>query len=165
MINHARTLLLNDKALPDELGEEFVPEFAPLYLPRSLDRVHKILFGKQPIRQELNYKLRCIMQLLHATELAEFVLQLDPRVTYLPFDEVFWMRKLPREYFTAVCSLLSKLLTAEDKEALFGKAQEEPYKTFRNLWEQHTRIEYKLGGLILALVYRINEFAMEHGHA
>lgn len=29
----------------------------------------------------------------------------------------------------------------------------EPFKTFRNLWESHNQLPYKLGGLLLALIY------------
>lgn len=40
---------------------------------------------------------------------------------------------------------------------LFGVSGKEPYRTFKNLWEDHPLPAYRLGGLVLALIYRTNE--------
>lgn len=40
---------------------------------------------------------------------------------------------------------------------LFGVDDEEPYETFRNCWNDHPEFAYRLGGLILALIYRTEE--------
>ena len=40
---------------------------------------------------------------------------------------------------------------------LFGVAPEEPYKTFQNLWEDHPLPAYRLSGMVLAFIYRMNE--------
>ena len=40
---------------------------------------------------------------------------------------------------------------------LFGVAPEEPYATFKNLWFDHPLPVYRLGGFVLAYIYRINE--------
>lgn len=40
---------------------------------------------------------------------------------------------------------------------LFGISGAEPYKTFKNLWEDHPLPAYRLSGLVLALIYRTNE--------
>lgn len=89
MINHVRTLLLNragDHGYGwDFPGEEFVPPlFKAKTVPAFLQSGLKILFGANPDRLFLNYRMRQIMTLLHSTELAEFVLGLDSRVTYWP---------------------------------------------------------------------------------
>ena len=99
MINHARTLLLNRVrsaygiAFP---GEEFVdPAFAQRALPPYLTTAHALLFGNNPDQLYLNYRGRQYMQLIHDTELEEYVLALDPRTTYRRvgdrqlFDEAF----------------------------------------------------------------------------
>jgi len=88
MINHARTLLLNiagsERHGVSFPGEEFVPrDYKVLTLPTALRNVRTILFGNEPDRVMMNYRLRQFMALLHSTELSEFVLDLDPRVTYL----------------------------------------------------------------------------------
>lgn len=40
---------------------------------------------------------------------------------------------------------------------LFGVTDVEPYLTFRNCWNRHPEFAYRLGGLVLALIYRIEE--------
>ncbi len=40
---------------------------------------------------------------------------------------------------------------------LFGASSVEPYQTFRNCWEQHPEFAYRLGGLVLAAIYRTEE--------
>ena len=42
---------------------------------------------------------------------------------------------------------------------LFGVAAVEPYATFKNLWLDHPLPQYKLGGLVLAAIYRTHELA------
>ena len=87
MFNHARTLLINvdgpNNPGPDFFCEELVPvEYRQLALSSSLDQLRAILFGADPDRAMLNYRARQFMSLLHSTELEEYVLDLDPRITY-----------------------------------------------------------------------------------
>lgn len=89
MINHIRTLLLNQgaetKPEPDFPGEQFVPEtFKPIQLPSSVMRFRNTVFGRNPDRLMLNYRLWQLLMLLHSTELSEYVTALDKRVTYWP---------------------------------------------------------------------------------
>jgi hypothetical protein len=88
MINHARTLLLNQdksRAHSADLGYEYVPaEFKPAKLPQALTAVRKILFGAAPDNYFLNYRCRELLSYIHQTELAEFIYRFDPRVTYWP---------------------------------------------------------------------------------
>lgn len=88
MINHIRTLLMNrgrDGYAYGFPGEEFVdPSFVRRKLPQHLLRLHQALFGRDPDRLFLNYRLRQIMTLLHSTELSDGVIAADPRITYLP---------------------------------------------------------------------------------
>lgn len=37
---------------------------------------------------------------------------------------------------------------------VFGLGPAEPFKTFKNLWEQHDQLAWKLGGLLLGVIYR-----------
>ena len=100
MINHARTLLGNQTAILLGLnfpGEEYIPEsFYPVTLPSPLARIRALLFGAQPDRIMVNYRLRQYMTLLHATELSQYVTVFGARLTYLNrdwwdlFDERFF---------------------------------------------------------------------------
>lgn len=44
--------------------------------------------------------------------------------------------------------------------SLFGAVPVEPYKTFSNLFMQNNQTAYRLGGLLLAMIYRIEELRL-----
>lgn len=256
MINHARTLLLNVAGAGssrDDIGEEYIPpDFVPVRLPTYLQTPRKTLFGAAPDRYFLNFRARELMQLLHQTELAEFVYALDPRVTYWPDDSVEFFGpaskisfvaahanstaqlfftgndaadlssgKSLREYtvkiagsdvvITALRSqavtitpltldsglsqeiqlpqspLRIRVLNAANDDTwtvrtlarpepvvtallpvlellgepvfleLFGVSPVEPYATFKNMWFDHPNAVYRLGGLLLAIIYRTSD--------
>jgi len=92
VINHARTLLLNLDGpwRPSEPGEDFVPSgFRAVTLTPGMNLVRSVLFGNSPDRTFLNYRLRQLLTVLHSTELEEYVLALDPRITYWPNDNTW----------------------------------------------------------------------------
>lgn len=99
MINAVRTLLLNTKrngARLTDPGEEYIPaDFVPRILPPAIRRIRTALFGAFPDRLGLNYRMRQIMQTMHATPLAAHITRDDPRITYLPFKPT-----LPSSLFT-----------------------------------------------------------------
>lgn len=68
---------------------------------------------------------------------------------------VEYFRRPERSLGEIVAALKSG--TAQYWNDLFGvgspRAETEPFKTFRNLWLNHPELPYKLGGLLLALVY------------
>jgi hypothetical protein len=86
MINHARNLLLNTADVsyfPDIPFEEIVdPGYAVKTLPGYLTTVRNVLFGTSPDRLMLNIRSRQLLAALHSTELEEFILKLDKRITY-----------------------------------------------------------------------------------
>ena len=87
MFNHVRTLLLNRDADSAVFpGEEAIPaDFRPVTPPSYQQVLRAKLFGADPDKAMLNYRLRQYMTLLHATPLGHYVTDLDPRITYLPF--------------------------------------------------------------------------------
>ena len=90
MVNHVRNLLLNagrDRRNQFDFGEHYVPENAPKKrLPSYLNSIRRTLFGSDPDRCMLNYRLHQFMTLLHSTELSEFVTAEDTRITYLDVE-------------------------------------------------------------------------------
>lgn len=89
MINHIRTLLLNQSAAsrpePTFPGEEVVPpNFIPRRLTPGMQHLWHCLFGRQPDALYQNYRLWQIMALLHASPLADLVTLRDSRITYQP---------------------------------------------------------------------------------
>lgn len=260
MINHARSLLLN-RAGPDgivgELGDELIPpDYRSVELPTHLQTLRRLLFGSDPDLPGLNYRTRQYLSLLHATRLEEFVLDLDPRISYkLDTPDLFdaslfrpqvtqrtgpssplildsdtgsadasgrllrtwdiqvldsslvqvtlqqplrqqvlaytltdgvsdlqplagsdihfrfyaghvgsrWRIQLysrPRYDLGAIVASL-ETIGEPVLDALFHVGQPagsmEPYKTFRNLWYDHFELAYRLGGILLALVYGTDE--------
>lgn len=260
MINHARTLLLNLAGSPvtpyTYPGEEYIPtDFRPLIVPGWLQTLRGIVFGNKPDRAMMNYRAKELLPPLHFTELIEYVLAFDPRVTYVPGNQmtdelalgfqadqvvgapktIYFVgdlyllradRRLLHEYAIEVlnatdveityfdelinaenmviktyvitaglsslvrlpdmpidfrfesgvgskwlvsalaspvvtlsdmASRLENALSSELGDQLFGSATEEPWSTFKNLWTSHPLLTYRLGGAILALVYRMEE--------
>jgi len=98
MINHARTLLLNIAGRADfvnEVGEEIIPAtYLPTAINGAISRVRSVLFGANPDRAMLNYRSRQLLNLVHQYKLEQFVLDLDPRVTYSFDDDPFADRTL-----------------------------------------------------------------------
>jgi hypothetical protein len=135
MINHVRTLLLNP-ALPGVsshyVGDEFVPEgYGQLSIPSKFDRVRKIVFGPAADRWMMNYRLAEIMTMLHTTELEEFVLEFDPRVTYWPptkrgiFDAAFGVTVVPEHSTAGSYATIQEIV----QESVSGQLYEEWHVT------------------------------------
>jgi len=258
MINHARTLLANvsgtESGYAGYPGDEYVP---PAYRKLSLGElgsVYRILYGSNPDKVFINYRTRQLMNLIHSTDLADWLFALDSRGTYdtTPIDEFFYdlfqtlvipslgttgelflignltpdieqgrsyqqwrvkyattdnvtvIRQTPPAsetvYATTFSGGLSDLVpltgsslkvrvpeslgsewlvagyarpsrTLADLEAAlqkigepllvrlfritFPEGKQEPYVTFRKCWEQHKEPAYRLSGLLLAYIYRL----------
>lgn len=93
MPNQARTLLLNQSGANRNdstfFGEEYVPPyFRPVSLTSGLLTVRSTLFGTNPDAEGLNYSLAQYMRILHSTEYAAYVTELDSRITYLNSDSL-----------------------------------------------------------------------------
>lgn len=262
MINHVRTILLNQSSSTrpgySYPGEEYVPDgYKERAVSIPVRTVRQVLFAAAPDRAMLNYRLRQYLSLIHSSELEEFVLAKDRRITYWPFDDSIlrqvvrgpvatqiavpngsqpfyflhpisavevtgrlkqqWQLEvtdgstvtintynddglsftttqgytvtdglsstivLPgsglRCYFQEgigaswqidvlgrpalslpnVVNNAAALVTGTVRDGLFGETPIEPYKTFRDLWDRHDVTTYRLGALVLALAYRMDE--------
>jgi hypothetical protein len=98
MINHARTLLLNQDGVGFSgfVGEEYTPpDFTTVELPSFCRDIRRVLFGDNPDWLMFNYRAYELTTMLASTELTEFVTAFDSRITYstnnsaTPFEEVF----------------------------------------------------------------------------
>lgn len=91
MINHYRTVLLNIPGdnwpgLPYP-GEELVdPLFYQSDMPNYLSTVHRLIFGENPDRAYLNYRLRQITTMWHDGILHSTAIEKDSRLTYWPLQ-------------------------------------------------------------------------------
>lgn len=230
-----------------EPGEEIIPsDYKAVVLPPYLQAIRHTLYGANPDRLMLNYRTRQYLALLHATELEDYVLALDNRITYQldskDLNEVsyrpvavrtagdssaqLWLMgdldtptitgRMKKEWTVSVdtgdtikitthnpyaiklvayeltggisniVSLPNSTLSIRINsysvgakwriesisrpntdvgviaEALKGAVNSdllfsggEPFSTFRTYWEEHYALPYKLGGLLLAYIYKI----------
>ncbi len=92
MINHARTLLLNEsganRPTPGFLEEFIDPSFAPVTVPNYIARIQKVLFGENSDSAFRNATVHALMAILHSTEFVDYVKALDSRTTYLNHQSV-----------------------------------------------------------------------------
>lgn len=237
-------------------GDEAIPpSFRPVNLPTYLQQVRSYLFGRNPDQAMLNYRARQLLTAIEATELRQFITDLDPRLTYnygpgadavlfsdAPFTPTVAQVSGPATPLTVIGTptepdffgqsqysytitilgapvqvvretsprqsqifdlVLSAGLSAPiplsgtgysvvvgagdagtawhvsgflrpqwelgdiaaaleqlgepTLIALFGTAKTEPFQTFQNLWMTHPELPYRLGGLVLAVVYRTHQ--------
>jgi hypothetical protein len=93
MVNALRTLLYH-RAGPyvppgDLPGDAYVPAYQPPVLPAALVTLRGVLFGLQPDDAMLRYRLRQLLAIVHASPLAAYAVDLDPRITYR-LDDAPW---------------------------------------------------------------------------
>lgn len=86
MVNHARTLLLNEEGPRNaaSLVEAFIPRYKPVQLSGGLQSAYSLLFGSAPDYAGKVKRVARYMSVLHATEFSRFVTDLDARTTYTP---------------------------------------------------------------------------------
>jgi hypothetical protein len=90
MVNHVRTLLVNRTGHGNASGpgEEYTsPAYREVPLSTPLRAIRAALFGRDPDRDTLLFRVRQFLAVLHSTELAEYVTADDPRLTYVLGDE------------------------------------------------------------------------------
>lgn len=111
MINHLRTLLLNAPAAQacgdDYPGEEYTPTgYNGVALPSFLRSLHGTLFGFNPDRAYLNFRLRQYLGLIRSGDLAPDEKRHDKRITYATFNDA-QLLAAPRVLYTPVESWLT----------------------------------------------------------
>lgn len=138
MINHVRTLILNDTQ-----SDEFIPpEFVPMPASPSAARVRQWLFYGLTAEQK-NARMHQLMQVLHMPEFEARVLAFDPRVTYLqPRDRLENPGSL-----ADVLSRLHAMITEEDEHVLF-----QDHADLRELWHGD-KLLCDLAAILLALAH------------
>jgi len=65
----------------------------------------------------------------------------------------------PKDDLAILAERLKTSIGAATEAELFYQTAE-PFQTFSNLWFEHDQLAYKLGGLLLALIYRIEDLRL-----
>lgn len=167
MINHVRTFIMNTGSNGhgvDEPGEEFIdPMFIPRHLPPGMRAVRHALFGNDGDRLRLNYQMRRIMQIMHASPAAQDLLVKDSRITYLPFKPD--LLSTPRDVSSDLASTLSLLENVVNTTALqeiFPTVNTAPYDTwFRIYNESQQAATFRFTALMLAYAERVESLPQE----
>jgi hypothetical protein len=153
MINHARSLLVNRHH--DGRGAEYVPqEYRVRCLTQKpLGEIWDVLFGDADAAGR-NYRARQLMTILHSTDLAQYVYDMDPRVTYWPSDQRIW-EPAPDGLIP-----LHKLIEALEpivNEGLFSGSEQYCLEEFERIWREEKLFTRRLSALLLAFIYRVEE--------
>ncbi len=87
MFNEARTLLVNlpgsGTVFSDIPADELIPaDYQVVEFPSYLQSIRSRIFGSSPDRAMLNYRVAQLLAMINSTELQQYVLELDPRLTY-----------------------------------------------------------------------------------
>jgi hypothetical protein len=138
MINHARSLLVNRHH--DGRGAEYVPqEYRVRCLTQKpLGEIWDVLFGDADAAGR-NYRARQLMTILHSTDLAQYVYDMDPRDGLIP---------------------LHKLIEALEpivNEGLFSGSEQYCLEEFERIWREEKLFTRRLSALLLAFIYRVEE--------
>ena len=91
MINWLRNWLMNPANIgyQDIPGDEIVPtDFNQITVKGVIKKLRDNLFGTNPDRAMLNYRMRQLLPLIHTTPLEAYVKAKDPRWTYLPVRDL-----------------------------------------------------------------------------
>ena len=261
MYNYGRALLLNisgnDGYFANVPGDELIPaKYNKQVLPTYLKSIRGVLLGATPDRSMLNYRAAQLLQLIEATELQQYILEQDPRLTYsghqvqlaspstfdpvitqygetdsqkiltvtgvpgspdvsgvsgydyrvtldgvnIIIDKLFSTASTTQHVLSftsglsdayelpgsgykirvntntlsggwSVRGFLRPTVSLTELEGslgrlgeptflqLFGVTDVEPYLTFKNCWANHPEFAYRLGGLVLASLYRTKELS------
>jgi hypothetical protein len=87
MINHARTLLLNESG-PKYMrapGDVIIPSYRAIALSGGMQDATRVLFGHSPDYEGKLQRVARYMSVLHSTEFASYLTALDSRLTYDPY--------------------------------------------------------------------------------
>lgn len=161
MINHVRTLLLNQLPQPaDTPGVEFVdPTFRPVNLPQWMLDVLVVLLPPGSTDEQRNYRMIAVLRILHQIDLLPYTLMFDPRVTYTLSDLYDYLDTAPSQIQATQWLDQFERLDARTGVAtqLFGDWSE--YTTqlaaLRILWYQSAEAVQRLGSFILAAAIQI----------
>lgn len=162
MINHARTVLLNERPeVAMGVSTIYVPtDFEPIQIPQDSQALYDFLF---PITMTLTQKVSrvdAIVQLLHSGELSHYCTDLDPRITYFLAPPKF-LELLTAAPAIGVSGLLQGLespaITNAASAVLNAAPKTADTEDFKATWSSRQDLVLRFGALVLALIHRLDD--------
>lgn len=169
MINHTRTLLVNNRVTDSPVY--MPPDFSPVLLSGTpLHTIDTLLFPADTVKARMSM-VDSILPLLHRPELMPYVLAFDSRITYDPVQR--GNVSVTRFIQSVVSTPASSTLTTITNNILTQQAiqmaapglfiwQEYPYREWelgqlRRAWTSTQDRLLSAGALLLAFVYQIEK--------
>ena len=164
MINHARTLLLNTRALPagavQDPGETYIdPAFSPVAYVGKLKAMQSLLVPPAPSRAVRNFYVYAMLRLVHAPDYDKYTRTFDARLTYSDDFSPY----VGEEFAAAVWPSLNldTLYTAMSSNIYGGgvslfdmcPAQASDLAQFKDIWHGALSFKDRISAGILATYY------------
>lgn len=150
MINHARTLLINQSGprLHDSGNrlDVYIPPFAAQDLPAPLKNVWRQLFGAAPSYAAIIENAARYMQILSIEPALPYVLALDPRLTYdsnADIDDLIAMQTPPH--------LSSEFMARFDTAGM--RRHTADFDTFYRMTDSRKPLALRIAGVLLNFIY------------
>ena len=164
MVNHARTVLLNETAkVAATVSAVYVPQdFSPVAIPDGLMPLYSLLFPESLALATKVERVDQIMQLLDAGELVPFVLEMDPRVTYGSEPAATLTELITGSASDGSLTVILELVdqapaVASISSALFSLPdQQSTMDALRLLWTPQQEGTVRFGAICLALIYQLD---------
>lgn len=154
MINHARTLLLNQTPAEGAACEYIPRDYVAKKLPTYLQDIWNILFGPAADTYARNYRARQLLTILHSTDtdLVEYVVELDPRVTYMPVTDTTCLAAEPTT-LVPLHKLMAALEPIVTRDLFYSN--EFNLELCERAWVNGKLFTQRLAGLLLAFIYQV----------
>jgi len=158
MINHTRTLLLNQLAvtcLGHAHNEYIDPNFIPVRLTVELQKIKDTLFTVSDIDIQLNTVLG-FLNILHINLLEPHTLFFDSRITYhITKLNILTCHTLDISVTNIQQQLEQKLLDYNILNAVFKPVARGSIQELYNIWSQSQEMVLRLGAILLAYTYQL----------
>lgn len=165
MINHLRTIMINERAISEDTlpaGEELIdPKFVKYEVPVIYRGLHRALIPSDD-RDSKNFIAFQWFNLLHAPDFEKFVLVPDTRITYRRDQNTdnFPNKTSVLDFKTIYNRARTELSTLDRKDnSLFKRSgtYRGQMDELRNIWNNSSSNVDRLAAAVTALLYRLDD--------
>ena len=158
MINHTRTLLLNQLAVSCtglEYNEYIDPNFIPVGLTPQLQQVYTVIYSTLGMADRLKI-LTGLLSILHINLLEPYTLYFDSRITYNKRALDLMSNDITIVSVNTLNNQLDqRLLDYNVLNAVFKPTARGNIQEIYGIWSQSHEVSLKLGAALLAYTYQL----------